>query len=211
MERKRPEKYKEKLSLYDKTILKVLLQYGSLAGRGIAEKFQCVDKKKFADKNKKTIRDNIVRRKGVKDNVGNLMVLENDEFIRQNEPGVYSLTEYKGVCTAIKLCYEESLLTPEIESFIAEKFALNDSFQDYSKLYYSYITPEEKIQHIIKTTNDIISDTANFYKMTNDSFKNSIIARTFFKYNQHYDMYKIVQEAKETRESVFFDMSQLYE
>jgi len=92
-------------------ILKVLLKYGSLLSKEIIKKFPDIDKH-FKGHNERTALSNAVRVKG-----GNFSVLVEQWFIKLDTSKThYSLTENKGLFTAIMLSYrDEILLTPDLK------------------------------------------------------------------------------------------------
>jgi len=192
-QRGRPKKYRDKLSTDDKAILKTLLLHQKLKGRDIPRQlkklkgYENIDLRNKADFwSRKT--------------VGHYDQLSKDEFITLNPDGTYSLTQDKGLFTAITL-NNPALTTQQIEQLITV-YNLVEKINEYAQTISDF--PKDKVlEIIIKITKQIMDNSADFYTKSNEDFNKDI----FLKY--HYEKItvdKLIELIKQPRKDYYDSM-----
>jgi hypothetical protein len=199
--RGRPKKYKGTLTGHYKAILTTLLLHQPLTQRQITEKLSGTTDRTSIEYH------NIINQIGRK-NTGHLNILENKWHLIKHYPDdTYTLTQDKGLFTAITLSYLD--LTEKQKNQIIMCNDLTEKVNEYMQTnnrepnenFENHITEPDKIlEFIFRITTQIIENDNDFYILNNSEFSKKVYLEHHWK---KLSMDKLLEIIKQPRKEYY--------
>jgi len=199
--RGRPKKYKGTLTGHYEAILQTLLLHQPLTEKQLVNKL--LELPAYKDNNY----TNIINQIGRKD-TGHLYVLEYKwHLIEYNPNDTYTLTQDKGLFTAIKLSHPT--LTKEQKNQITADNNLTEKVNEYMQTnnrepnenFENHITDPDKIlEFIFRITTQIIENDNDFYVLNNSEFSKKVYLEHHWK---KLNMDKLLEIIKQPRKEYY--------